>query len=764
MSGPPEGPVYPPELEARYLPRHLLGQGAFGAVFLAIDRKLRREVAVKLLTRQPEEALVRRFQREARTMASVRHPNVVEVYEADLVGGVPYLVMEYLEGASLEDPLLGLDPLEVVPPLVDALEALHRVGLVHRDVKPANVFRTHAGRIVLTDFGLVLDPDQEELTATGTLLGSLGYLAPEVLRGVRGEPTQDWWALGVTLFELGEGRLPFRVHDLAAVLSGRSLPPPAFSRLAPTAPLRLLVEALLEPVPEDRPATAEEVRALLPDILEPRIPRTCLLPPPAELTSEESHPVPRERLRGGPVWGAVALVLACLGLGFSWGAGAGPGSTPPPGSEGVPSESPAPRSETAAIPWEAGDLARWKAQYRSLEGEFWDPGAGEPVELLTPSPLLRSRVEARLTSFEPVRAWIRSGGLPGDLDPARREALEAFDAFLLGQELDPSSRAFLACTPTSVSPPDPGRVGLHSAPPFGDGWLGRLLAAAQRTQGEMERLGQDWVRFGHGEIDLDLSSSLRRVAAVHVPDDLVRFLEFLRLEADNQRDMHRWMTPATDAYRVLVRAAFLALRHQPGSRDWILTNLVATVGRDRFPVPLDWVGRPREDLLGGVPSSAEELYLLAVLEGRLAELEELLQPRSRGWVRVSLPDAGLPTLGRARARSQGSPRQALLRGVVAWEELRQRDQLGRLEEALEGYWEHRGEILGAMEPTRHRVLLERVLDLWLRRGVAPDPGRVERFRADIEALPGPGTRKVRALVVRFQEALERWRGREGVRQ
>jgi serine/threonine protein kinase len=243
---------FPELLRSRYVPRRLLGEGAMGAVFLAQDGNLGREVAVKLMRCSATTAARRRFEREARALAEIRHTSVVEVYDYGVTDQGPYLVMEYLTGRSLDQPGIEVDPARVLEAISDALNAVHAAGLVHRDVKPANMVQTTDGRIVLTDFGLAFDPDVTRMTAEGAATGTLGYMAPEILRA--GTPTfaVDLWALGVTTYELAEGRLPYQAKEVIAAATGHSFPPVRFARLDEQGPLARAIRDLLIEDPDRR--------------------------------------------------------------------------------------------------------------------------------------------------------------------------------------------------------------------------------------------------------------------------------------------------------------------------------------------------------------------------------------------------------------------------------------------------------------------------------------------------------------------------------
>src|SRR4051812_35507735 len=226
---------------AGYRVESFLGKGGMGVVYVASQLSLDRSVALKLIA--PERALDpgfrERFLRESRLAASIDHPHVVPVHEAGEEDGVLYVAMRYVEGADLA-ALLGADgPLaperaaRVVAQVADALDAAHARGLVHRDVKPANVLVADPGgaeHCYLTDFGLTKQtaPADTSATQTGTVMGTAHYIAPEQLRGDAVDARTDVYSLGCVLFELLSGRPPFvRDTDVATLFAHLSEPPPA---------------------------------------------------------------------------------------------------------------------------------------------------------------------------------------------------------------------------------------------------------------------------------------------------------------------------------------------------------------------------------------------------------------------------------------------------------------------------------------------------------------------------------------------------------
>ncbi|WP_405929402.1 protein kinase [Streptomyces griseus] len=234
-------------IDGRFTLVERLGSGGMGMVWRARDEALHRDVALKEV-RPPDPALEdydpegartlrARVLREARALARVDHPNVVTVHHIVDPGeeGYPWIVMELVAGSSLHErlaagPMAPAEAAELGRGILSALRAAHAVGIQHRDVKPANVLLRTDGRPVLTDFGIAAIRESTSLTATGALIGSPDYIAPERIRGTEGDPSSDLWSLGMMLYVAVEGRHPLRrattLATLAAVLD-EEIPPPA---------------------------------------------------------------------------------------------------------------------------------------------------------------------------------------------------------------------------------------------------------------------------------------------------------------------------------------------------------------------------------------------------------------------------------------------------------------------------------------------------------------------------------------------------------
>jgi hypothetical protein len=229
------------ELGDRYRIEALLGAGGMATVYRARDLRLDRAVAVKVLSPNlaTDKTVARRFEQEARFLAAVSHPSIVSVYDVGEAAGEPFFVMELVEGETLTDrlarsgPLSPDDAVRILDDIAEGLAVLHRGGFVHRDVKPQNILLPGEGRAKLADFGLVRDGHASDLTAPGTTVGTLAYLAPELLRGEAATPATDVYALAAVAYEALTGRAPYPVDTIVALVEGQAERPPLPSSIAP---------------------------------------------------------------------------------------------------------------------------------------------------------------------------------------------------------------------------------------------------------------------------------------------------------------------------------------------------------------------------------------------------------------------------------------------------------------------------------------------------------------------------------------------------
>ncbi len=314
-----------------------LGEGGMGEVFLAWDERLGRRVAVKRILRgTPSSRERERLRREARAAARLSHPSVVQVYDfvEDATGDA--IVLEYVEGRTLQEllrdgvPSTGL-AVRLAREIAEGLAAAHTAGLVHRDLKTGNVLVTREGHAKIVDFGVAKLPEAGALTAQGMVVGTAHAMSPEQARGVEVDARSDLFSLGVLLYELLTGTSPFRgnnsLDELQRVIS---YSPPAVSNLRPEVPpaLSALVDRLLAKTREDRPRSADEVArslsalATLPGIAVADLPAgtgstvaeipTGFLRPPDVRLSDTS---PRSRR---PLFLLLVVLLAVLALSLGW--------------------------------------------------------------------------------------------------------------------------------------------------------------------------------------------------------------------------------------------------------------------------------------------------------------------------------------------------------------------------------------------------------------------------------------------------------------
>ena len=325
-------------LPTRYASPTLVARGGMGEVFRAIDSTLDRAVAIKLLAeRHSRDPDVRaRFTREALAAARLSgEPYVITVFDVGEHEGRPFIVMEFLEGGTVHDRLRTgrVEPAQALAWLEQAaaaLDAAHRHGVVHRDVKPANLLLDRDGVVRVSDFGIASAAGMDTLTLPGTVLGTAGYLSPEQARGEGATPASDRYALAVVAFELLTGRRPFAADTPVTEAFGHlNADVPSAERLAPDLPVGIdaVFARALAKDPDERPASARELVQELRSAFEPAPAPTLVLGPPA---APDVHRYARRSRRNVVLGaGAVGLVLAGLAaaaaLGFGGGGGGGSG-------------------------------------------------------------------------------------------------------------------------------------------------------------------------------------------------------------------------------------------------------------------------------------------------------------------------------------------------------------------------------------------------------------------------------------------------------
>ena len=305
-----------------------IGAGGMGEVYVARDPSLGRKVAIKMLPGRlaANRETLSRFTQEARSASALNHPNIVTIHEVGAEAGVPYIVMEYIEGHDLrsmvhDGPVPIRKALDIATQIADGLAAAHERGIVHRDLKPENIMFTRDGYAKILDFGLakMMGPSPEgentaqlEMPGTnpGTILGTVGYMSPEQARGRRLDVRSDQFALGAILYELVTGKCAFdgetAMDTLAAILHEE---PPPLSKVNPRVPVQLndIVQRLLAKHPDDRYASSRDLAR------EIRLLRDRVAAEESGFRRSEPIPAPRKKMVMA-IGGAAVLALVLAGV------------------------------------------------------------------------------------------------------------------------------------------------------------------------------------------------------------------------------------------------------------------------------------------------------------------------------------------------------------------------------------------------------------------------------------------------------------------
>jgi eukaryotic-like serine/threonine-protein kinase len=334
-----------------------LARGGMAEVYLGMHTTLDRPVAVKVLHAHIEENpdMMARFQREAKVVAALRHPNIVQIYDFDAVDGHPYIVMEYLSGPTLANYLRAEHSRgERIPPhqvarllkgITAALDYAHAQGVIHRDIKPGNILlQSNSGEIslntplsrdvegVLTDFGLVRISNSASQTASGTVSGTAAYMSPEQARGDKTDHRTDIYSLGIVLYEMLAGRVPFEADSsLSVIYMQINEPPPAINGISQR--VQTVMDRALKKNPEERYNTSREMavdfyKAIGMNTEAETILEAAPLPSHAAATvSINPQPARSRGLLAGVIAGVLVLAVAGVFI-FRSLAGAPPTSTP----------------------------------------------------------------------------------------------------------------------------------------------------------------------------------------------------------------------------------------------------------------------------------------------------------------------------------------------------------------------------------------------------------------------------------------------------
>jgi eukaryotic-like serine/threonine-protein kinase len=321
---------------SRYSVERTLGRGGMATVELALDEQLGRRVAVKRLfaSLAGDDVFQTRFLREARMAAGLSHPNLVAVYDVGEDDGLPYIVMEYVEGETLAELMARTGPMEpdravdLLLQICAGLEHAHAAGLVHRDIKPQNLLVRSDGVAKIADFGIARTHQATQLTQAGTVLGTAAYLAPEQAAGERVTAAADIYSLGAVAYELLSGRPPYQFESLADLAVAQQQPPAPLEGVPPE--LNRAVLHALSADPQARPRSAAAFARELAQA-SPEAPTEALPPPQvtAEVASKPARTVHISRRAMIVIAAVLATALIAGGLALGYDSGGGSESPPP---------------------------------------------------------------------------------------------------------------------------------------------------------------------------------------------------------------------------------------------------------------------------------------------------------------------------------------------------------------------------------------------------------------------------------------------------
>jgi serine/threonine protein kinase len=317
-------------LAGRYRIEELLGTGGMAQVYRGTDTVLSRPVAIKVLSAEyvRDPAFVERFRREAQAAARLNHPAVVSVYDTGSDDGIHFIVMEFVSGRTLADVLAAEGPLPperaaaITARVAEALSFAHDAGLVHRDVKPANVMVTDRGDVKVMDFGIARAASGQTITGTTSVLGTASYLSPEQAQGYRVDPRSDVYSLGVVLYELLTGQVPFTGPSAVAVaykhVSEDPVPPSEIrSGIPPT--LEAIAMRAMAKDPSHRYQSAQRMQADLEAVASGAEPRSVAAADTQRLDHERTMALPaatpppsRPRRRGAWIVALAAVAVVAI--------------------------------------------------------------------------------------------------------------------------------------------------------------------------------------------------------------------------------------------------------------------------------------------------------------------------------------------------------------------------------------------------------------------------------------------------------------------
>ena len=733
-------------LPPRYRSLGVVGEGTSGQVHLAFDQQLERQVALKVLhVAEAEASALERFASEAQILARYPHPGIVVILDVNLEHQPPFVVLEWMPGGDLasrirdQGRLDGRQVARIGARLARALAHLHGHGIVHRDVKPANVLLDAGGEPALADLGLARERRGSGLTRTGMVVGTPLYMAPEVISMGEHSPASDLFSLGLILAELGAGRRlekPAAFGGEATRLT-EALDPPT---------LRALVRGCLHPDPRQRSGSAAEVARRLEAIAagdEAAAPTRAVSRPmevsPAStgalsvFTSGARRIPPRAR-----PWLGLGLGVLALLAGLRGSRAPEPAAPPAPSPTAV--EVPAvgdPFGANLGLALEAeleeALAARWDAQgHRVTEG-----GEHTFVDALSRFGLA---LQDELPQQVRMLRWLAGGGRLESLSPTTRKALREHDQSFVELGLPPPFRPFLDAAPAPLDPsapespedlPVPDEFAALPPLPAGHpaaGWWRATKVLAAR--GCRARIGvEEAYRSGSLSLGEDLGST-RRIAVFtgQVPESLAVLVGSLRGSVSGRERIREILAEGRELGRDFLVAAAHAL-DQPGLPD------PDGYGRVSFHAFEHMTGfymgsllsATRERFFGGTGRTA------ACLDFQARVLHDLASIRARtlipGDIRQDVPTE-LWRAALEAAEREGPPARAARYWMVL---LRDLDERRQGKDFLELYTDRNGRYMVHLDAAAKALLEEQVTQAML--GLVPGPGAGPRGDHGVPSEP-----------------------------
>jgi hypothetical protein len=383
-----------------------LGAGGMGEVYRAVNTRTGLVAAVKVLTEATDAGLIERFFNEARIQASIQHPNIARFYEFHQLNSQPCIVMEYIHGQTLAERIKALGRLPMSETVyifqcsVEAVGYIHKLGIVHRDIKSNNVKLSSTGQVKLLDFGIAKSESTSKMTRTGGVVGTLQYLSPEQLKGGLADARSDLWALGIMLYEMVTGQVPFEADTIGGlyekIMKVTYTPAAALNPMVPRE-IEAIVARCLKKKPADRYQSAQELLQDVNRLAATAVaPRSVVAQPGADLLAQAKKYWPvLASLAVGVVLVFVLVVYLAI-----------PGPTPPVDPK------PKPRPITPAVNPPVGAAKTLEVQLTEGTAQVWRDG----VMIGTASASVPLRFPARVG--DKISLLLKQEGYE-DLSPAR---------------------------------------------------------------------------------------------------------------------------------------------------------------------------------------------------------------------------------------------------------------------------------------------------------------------------------------------------------